>query len=463
MLHVDMVLATHGRSADSLGDDQIRQILVDRVDVRRQSVGIVVGIRAPSTSRVIAHGCFGRDDARPVAGDTIFEIASLTKVFTAMLLADMATRGEVALTDPVSVYLPGTVDVPRRGDRQITLLDLATHTSGLPRLPTNFTSREPSNPYADYDSKQLYAFLSTYELTRDIGAKYQYSNLGYGLLGDALARRASVDYGELVHARIFEPLRLKNTSVQLTNLQRAQLATGHNDRLEPVPGWDYAALEGAGAIKSTANDQLRFLAAALQHVETPLAPAIAMMLTIRRPTPTPGLEAALGWHVLRREDQEIVMQSGMTGGYSSFLGYRPSSGIGVVVLSNAMNLSGPLTGIDDIGMHLLDPRVPLNRVPKQRRPLVIDRTRLDAYVGEYRLGPESHATITREGDRLFMQITDRLKTAIIPESEDRFFTSIGGADVTFVRAADGTPSELHVQDGAVEKTAMRVFGGDQRR
>src|SRR5208283_4407870 len=126
---------------------------------------------------------FDKNDKRALDGDTVFEIGSITKVFTALLLADMAQRGEVALTDPVSKYLPKGVKMPGRNGHAIMLQDLATHTSGLPRLPSNMKPKDFMNPYADYTPELLYQFLSSYELPRDPGSKWEYSNLGAGLLG----------------------------------------------------------------------------------------------------------------------------------------------------------------------------------------------------------------------------------------------------------------------------------------
>ena len=146
-------------------DSEIRKILVERIETARQGVGIVVGVIEPKGRRVVAYGGLDKDDKRPLNGDTILEIGSATKVFTSLLLADMVQRGEVALADPIAKYVPKEVKVPERGDRQITLQDLATHTSGLPRLPGNLSPKDPTNPYADYSVEQLYQFLSAYELT----------------------------------------------------------------------------------------------------------------------------------------------------------------------------------------------------------------------------------------------------------------------------------------------------------
>ena len=186
-------------------DSEIRKILVERIDTFHQGVGIVVGVIEPQGRRVVAYGSLNQGDSRPLNGDTIFEIGSVTKVFTSLLLSDMVQRGEVALADPVAKYLPADVKVPERGGRVITLVDLSTHTSGLPRLPSNLLPKDPANPYADYTAEQLYQFLSSYQLTRDIGSQFEYSNLGGGLLGHALARRAGMDYEALVRSRISGP------------------------------------------------------------------------------------------------------------------------------------------------------------------------------------------------------------------------------------------------------------------
>jgi serine-type D-Ala-D-Ala carboxypeptidase/endopeptidase len=175
-------------------DPVIRQILVDRVDKYRQSVGIVVGVIEPKGRRIVAHGALDQSNPQPLNGDTVFEIGSITKVFTSLLLADMAQRGELALNDPVAKYLPPEVKAPERGDRQITLQDLATHTSGLPADPSNISPQDPANPVADYSVEQLYAFLSNYTLTRDIGSRYEYSNVGISVLGQALAHHPGMEY-----------------------------------------------------------------------------------------------------------------------------------------------------------------------------------------------------------------------------------------------------------------------------
>jgi CubicO group peptidase (beta-lactamase class C family) len=240
--------------------------------------------------------------------------------------------------------------MPMRKGRQITLLDLATHTSGLPRLPSNLKPTDPENPYAEYSVQNLYDFLSGLKLTRNIGSQYLYSNLGGGLLGHVLSLQAGMDYECLLRSRICESLGLSDTAITLSTELKARMATGHNSDLQPVPLWDLPTLAGAGALRSTANDLLSFLAANLGYLESPLAPAVAKMLTVRRSTGNPNCMVAIGWHILARHGREIAWHNGGTGGFRSFMGYDQTRGLGVVVLSN----TGTAAGVDDIALRLLE-------------------------------------------------------------------------------------------------------------
>src|SRR5437762_3782146 len=199
-------------------------------------IGIVVAtLEKGKPRRIFSAGSSG--SATPLDGNTVFEIGSITKTFTSALLADMVERGEVKLDDPVSKFLPATVRVPSRGGKQITLLDLATQSSGLPRLPNNLSPKNILNPYADYSVQQLYDFLSHYELTRDIGSQFEYSNLGGGLLGHALSLRAGKSYEALVIERILEPLGMHDTRITLTPEMREHFAVGHSANGTVMPPW----------------------------------------------------------------------------------------------------------------------------------------------------------------------------------------------------------------------------------
>jgi CubicO group peptidase (beta-lactamase class C family) len=435
-----------------LSDDEIRKILLERIDAQHQSVGIVVGVITPEGRHIVAYGHLAQGDPRTLNGDTIFEIGSATKVFTSLLLADMVQRGQATLDDPVSKYLPKTAKMPERNGRSITLVDLATHTSGLPRLPGNMTPKDPGNPYADYTVDQLYQFLSSYQLNRDIGSQYEYSNLGGGLLGYVLALRAGTDYESLVTSRICAPLDMKSTRIALAPEMKARLAVGHNAAMQPVENWDLPTLAGAGALRSTANDLLNFLAANLGYTKSPLAPAMAAMLKTRRPTGQAGLEIALGWHILTSNGKEIVWHNGGTGGYRSFMGYDPAARIGVVALSNAQTA----IGVDDIGRHLLDASLPLAKPPAQHKEVKVDPKLFDGYVGTYQMTPAFALTVTREDDHLFVQASGQPKFEIFPEGDRDYFLKVVDAQITFVTDGQGQATELILHQGGRDQHAKRA-------
>jgi serine-type D-Ala-D-Ala carboxypeptidase/endopeptidase len=435
-------------------DAEIREILGRRVGAENLGIGIVVGVIDPKGRRIVAYGSPAKDDKRPLNGDTIFEIGSITKVFTSLVLMDMVQKGEVAVTDPVSKYLPATVKIPERNNKKITLQDLSTQSSGLPRMPSNFSPKDNSNPYADYSVEQLYQFLSGYQLTRDIGAQYEYSNLGVGLLGHVLTLRAGMDYETLVRSRICEPLGMSSTSVTLSPEMKARLAIGHSPTLSAVPNWDLSTLAGAGALRSSANDMLTFLAANLGYTKTPLAAAMAAELSIRRPTGSPDMEIAYGWHVQTKNGNSIIWHNGGTGGYRTYIGFDPKSHAGVVVLSNISTAAGP----DDIGRHLLDASYPLAKVepPKEHKEVTVDPKIFDNYVGSYQLAPAVIMTISRDAERLFSQLTGQPKIQLFPEGERRFFVKEVDAQWTFDTDAQGHATQAILHQNGRDMAAKRI-------
>lgn len=433
-------------------DAYIRSILQERVDKSKRNVGIVVGIISDKGSRIISYGKLDQNSAGEVNGDTVFEIGSVTKVFTSVLLADMAERGEVNLNDPISKYLPKTVKVPTRNGGEITLLDLATQTSGLPRLPGNMRPKDPNNPYADYTVEQMYEFLSGYTLTRDIGEKYEYSNFGVGLLGHILALRAGTDYETLVIKRICTPLKMESTRAHLSPQMQARLAIGHDQGGKAVMNWDLPTLAGAGALRSTANDMLKFLAANMGLSKSGLLTAMQKTHAMQKSTGIPDLSIGLGWHILSKYGTEIIWHNGGTAGYHSFIGFDKQKGIGVVVLSNSV------TDTDDIGFHLLESKYPLSKYEplKERKAIKVDPKILETYVGQYQLTPTLTITITREGDKLYAEVTGQQKIEIYAESETDFFITVVDAQLTFVKDEKGEVTHLVLHQNGQNAPARKV-------
>jgi CubicO group peptidase (beta-lactamase class C family) len=435
-------------------DSVIREILADRIDTLHQNVGIVVGIVDGNGRRFVSYGSFSVKDPRPVGNDTVFEIGSTTKVFTSTILADMVQRGEVSLDDPVAKYLPTDVKMPQRGGKQITLIDLATHTSGLPRMPSNFAPKDIQNPYADYTVANLFQFLSTYELKRDIGSQFEYSNMGVGLLGQALGRRTGMDYEALVRARVTGPLKMENTRIALSPEMRSRLAPGHNEARQPTANWDLPTFAGAGALRSDARDMLTFIAANLGYVESPLGPAMAAMTKVRRPGNGPQSDIALGWIAAKREGRVIYWHNGGTGGYRSFIGFDPKSRVGVVALSNMATR----TGVDDIGLHLLDSSLPLAKLAPlaTHKEITLDPKIFDRYVGVYQFVPGIAMTFTREGPHMFTQLTNQPKFEIFAEGEKEFFVKAVDAQITFETGAEGRATAATLHQNGRDQKAKRV-------
>ncbi len=435
---------TPGTASNALPSDaDIRKILTERVDTlagRQDGIGIVVGIISPEGRRVIPYGHSNQADPRPLGGDTPFEIGSVSKVFTALLLADMVRKGEVALADPVAKYLPAGVKIPERNGRSITLADLATHASGLPFMPDQLPAFKTSAA-ADNSDALLYRFLARYQLTRDPGTEWDYSNIGYWLLGQALATRAGIDYESLLRTRVLAPLKMKNTAITLPAKLKARLAVGHNAVLQPSVSFSsvsiYSAMPAAGGLVSTVNDLLTFLAVAMSYEHSPLTPSMSAMLSTRHPINGAGSEQALGWVVTGKDDDQLVMHDGFTWGYASYVAWDPKTRTGVVVLSNQ------LTSVDDIGRQLLRPNTLLEPPTVTRHTEIkLASAVLDNYAGQYEAKGVGVFNVTRGNGFLTIQLPADWglpQLRLRPETQRDFFVAELPVRVTFQ-----TDSEEHV-------------------
>jgi D-alanyl-D-alanine-carboxypeptidase/D-alanyl-D-alanine-endopeptidase len=307
--------------------------------------GIVVGAVAPCGREVYAYGKADLAGNQAVDENSVFEIGSIGKIFTAVLLADMVARGEVSLDDPIERYLPENVAVPTYKGESITLADLATHTSGLPLIPENLAPADEYNPYADYTVQQMYDALAQIRLTHDIGAQYEYSNFGWGVLGHILSLRSGMTYEELVATRITNELGMPDTRETLTPEMQDHLAAGYRFG-EPMPLWDNPTLAGAGALRSTVSDLLTLLAANLglkpSRLYEPMQAAQEPHFVV-----SPTWKIGLGWEIRTYGNLQIIEKRGATGGYWSFVGLSKDKQTGVVVLTNTFH------NIDLIGLGLL--------------------------------------------------------------------------------------------------------------
>ncbi|GAA0480826.1 serine hydrolase [Paractinoplanes deccanensis] len=298
----------------------------------KNRAGAVVGVLAGDDSAVRAAGSAGTDD--------VFEIGSITKVFTALALARLTVAGTVSLDDPLAALLPPDAKVPSRDNTPITLRHLATHTAGLPRLPTGMLPRlllhpNDPDPYAGCTTPMLLAALARTRLAATPGKRFRYSNFGAGLLGLALARRAGTTYADLI---------ARETALPIPD--PARLIQGHTRRGRATPPWHLADMAGAGALHSTAGDLLAFLRHQLDHADDP---AIRLTREVKHQI-NPFTWIHLGWmgrklHA-RLGGQTHLWHNGGTAGFSSFAGFDPDNRVGVVLLSNTQRpLDQPATDL----------------------------------------------------------------------------------------------------------------------
>ena len=337
---------------DSKLPDAVLKNVEDRVE-HGYNKGIVIGVIDEQGTHYYGFGEKSEGGEKPDE-HTLFEIGSVTKLFTATLLADQIIKGKMHAEDPVGKFLPTGVLVPSFEDMQMTLGQLSDHTSGLPRLPTNLTPKDPANPYIDYTTERLYEFLSSYTLPRPPGAEFEYSNLGVGLLGQCLALHHKSSYEEMIRKNILSPLKLKETTITLTPEMKSNLALPYNKGVN-VSMWDFSSLAGAGAIRSNAYDLLKFITASMGNKKNKLTNAFELAQQPRHQKLN-GSSLGLGWIITPSKEGDIFWHSGGTGGYSSFVGFVKETGKGVVILTNSTY------GVDELGMALLNPGTPLSEI-----------------------------------------------------------------------------------------------------
>ena len=298
----------------------------------KKSVGISIGILDEAGgSHFFTYGKVSAEGERAPDADTLFEIGSITKCFTSILLADMVGKGEVGLRDPASKYLPEGVQLPRVADQAITLEDLATYSSGLPRMPDNIGGDLPS-----YSLEKMYAFLTHLaqrEKDQSPQRHFLYSNLGFALLGDCLARRAGENIRPLIERRICKALGMPSTCFEPMGSLKERVAAVHGPAGRPVAAWENGCIAPSGMVRSSARDMVRFVQVNVGVGATPLRAALQLAQQPRYETGPPARrKIGLGWFI--SPETGFVMKDGGTRGSSANILFDPQRKIGVVVLMN---------------------------------------------------------------------------------------------------------------------------------
>lgn len=397
-------------------------------------------------TRFISRGTLSPARDETVTKNTIFEIGSISKTFTALIMMKMAEAGAFSLDTPIETFLPDSLDIPSHGDEKITLKHLATHTSGLPRLPNNMSPADPLNPYADYTTQQMYEFLSGYSLNETPGLNYAYSNLGMGLLGHIIELESGKNYEKLLQEYITGPLRMNDTGIAISGQLKSRFSTPYNYGNE-AKYWDLPALSGAGAIRSTAQDMANYIKAQMGLMESPLESAIASTHAIRFDMGSGNQDAiGLGWFYSTGQDT-IIWHGGGTGGFRSFAGFNKEDNTGAVVLVNGTE------DITDIGLHLLDDRHALSKVPAT---VSVDTARLETYTGTYKNETGLSFYVTRKGDQLWVQLSGQPQNRVYAKSTTRFFYKVVPAEIEFYPAKDDSAASLTLFQNGQEIDAKKI-------
>jgi len=304
---------------------------------RRLPVGLSIGILKNGKASFYGYGETAKGNNIVPDPSTIFEIGSVTKTFTATILALAIGEGKIKLNDPINKYLPDSIPRLEFEDQPVTILTLANHTSSFPRMPANFhsTVKNEKDPYATYTLQNLYSSLHDLILIRKPGSKLEYSNFAVGLLGTILQKEYRKTYEQLLFVNLTRPLGMKDTRVNLRKKDSAHFATGYDQQGEYNGPWNLTPpFAGAGAIRSTARDMLKFAAAEMDQANPPASIKKAMALTKSITFENGGNRIGLGWFYQRWEGNDILFHNGGTGGFATFLAIDPQKKFAVVILSN---------------------------------------------------------------------------------------------------------------------------------
>jgi serine-type D-Ala-D-Ala carboxypeptidase/endopeptidase len=390
-----------------------------------------------------------RDDRRVPDGDTIYEFGSATKVLTGILLADAVVQGQVKLDQPAGELLPAGVKMPANGERAITLQDLSTHVSGLPRIPDNMKFGDPHNPYADYREEDLYAFLNKHKLAQAPGTKSEYSNLAQGLLGHLLSLQAKSTYENLVRNRIAAPLKMSSTKITIDKESQSRFAPGHLGDGEPAANWDLPVLAGAGGVRTTVNDMLLFAAANLAPPKGKLGEAIEMAWTIhQKPIKNGEPSLGLGWHLA---PDGTRWHNGQTGGYHSMILINRKSKSSVILMTNTS------TGeVDQLATDILRMISGAKVAPRRfDKAIAVPAKALQKFVGSYELAPGAVFTVEAMDGKLMIGLTGQPSYQVFPRSETVWFYKVVEATITFNVDKNGKCDSLVLFQNGVKQTAKR--------
>ncbi len=449
-LVVVLVSTLHGSAfaADKALQTKIERLAQSYIDAERV-VGMSIGVLKGGEATTAHVGRTGAKGKRP-DDDTVYEIGSVSKVFTGILIADAVVRGKVRLDQSAQELLPENVKMPAREDRAITVIDIATHRSGLPRLSDNMPTSKSDNPYADYTSKLAHEFLTKHKLRRSPGEKYEYSNFGMALAGHMISENAKLSYDELLQQRIAEPLGMTSTRVALTESMQQRLATPHSAFGTETSTWEFADMPGAGGIRSSTKDMLQFARSQFSPPDGEIGRALELAWKKHTKKDSKGPPMGLGWHFAG--DGTTRWHNGQTGGYHSMLMVNRKAGLAVVLLANtgAMELDR-LAGdvMRMLGGADVKPRT-------FEKSIQVSKKVMERYVGKYQLAPTFIFTVSTKDDKLMVGVTNQGTYQVFPRSETEWFYKVVKATLKFQLDDAGNCTSLQLLQNGITQTAKRI-------
>lgn len=443
--------------------EDIQKILDERVQ-KGYNVGIVVAIVTPDHTDYYQAGRLADNSSSAlVNADTLFPLASITKVFTTLAFANSVIQDRVALNAEAQRYMPKPIILPKWPGRAIRLVDLATYTAGMPpALPfrSGVTALE-DNPYSTVTTEDFARFLDHYQLAYRPGSRYEYSNLSIALLGLAVEVITGEAFQNDVEDTIFKPLNMHSSFFQIPAEKKSQLVTGYSPIDQPVSSWQFNAMDPAGGLYSSAHDLVQFLKANMGVLPSSLYPAMKLchlpvhsqgrrsleqMTDISKP-----LMSGLGWNI--DQTHQLIWKNGNYSGFSSFIGFKKDHSIGVVVLANTSNV----VYTDNIALHILSPTIALLPLYQQ---ILLAQSTIKKYAGDYCFNQQEGYHFKGEGDHLQVVHFTQNKEPhqpfnIYPMSSNRFFGRVGNAIFSFEVDADNKPHRMQLTENGHTQIATQ--------
>ena len=386
---------------------------------------IAVGLTDSTGTHFYVHGWSDLEKQIKADQHTLYEIGSITKSFTGLLLAKFVVQNSLVLSTPVNDFLPDSINLTDKKGNPVTLKSLATHSSGLPRLPSNLDVINQFDPYENYDQNSMYSFLGHYT-PRTVGKNFVYSNLGFGLLGDVLSNYKQSPYRSLVSDQILKPLGLKHTYFEVPIAQKLHMAKGYLGT-EEVPLWKFKVMDAAGGLKASIRD--------LQHygnhfIDTASSFAeIDAAATKSYFTDESANHYGLGWF---KDQQGMVFHGGGTGGFRTFIAVDLKNDRVISVMSNSGS-----SDIEDLAKYLINPKAYPLQIDKEE--VSITEEELKPYQGVYiNDGLGLNYTIVLKNKHLHAQLNQQPEFPLFYQGEDSFIYKVVKAEVVFEKDENNT-------------------------